>query len=107
LSRLQEWFIMPPVSITELKAHLAEYLRRVEDGERFFITVRGREVGELRPLDPERAALWDMVRTGEAEWTGQCMVVPAQLPKNDGRLVSDIVLEDRGPRWDDPDAGRE
>ena len=98
---------MPPVTITELKAHLAEYLRRVEQGEHFYITVRGKEVGELGPLDPERAALWDMVRAGEAEWSGESMVVPTDLPRNKGKLVSDIVLEDRGPHWDDPDPGSE
>jgi len=98
---------MPPVTITELKAHLAEYLRRVDHGERFFITVRGREVAELGPLDPERAALWDMVRAGEADWNGESMVVPTDLPKNDGKLVSDIVLEDRGPQWDEPDPDSE
>ena len=31
------------------------------------------------------------------------MIVPIDLPKNDGQLVSDIVLEDRGPYSDDPD----
>ncbi len=35
------------------------------------------------------------------------MVVPADLPKNDGQLVSNVVLADRGPLWDDPDAGDE
>ena len=72
---------MPSVSITELKAHLAEYLRRTESGERFFITVRGKEVAELKPPDPERVALWDMVRSGEAEWGGDYMIVPFDLPK--------------------------
>jgi prevent-host-death family protein len=98
---------MPSVTITELKAHLAEYLRRVEAGETFYITVRGREVGELGPLDPERAALWDMVRAGEADWNGEVMVVPADLPRNDGMPLSDIVLEDRGPQLDDPESGPE
>lgn len=93
---------MTMVSITELKAHLAEYLRRAESGERFPITVRGKEVAELVPPDPERAALWEMVRLGHAEWSGDQMIVPADLPKNDGLLVSDIVLEDRGPYPDDP-----
>ena len=93
---------MPFVSITELKAHLAEYLRRTEQGEHFFITVRGREVAELCPPDRERAALWSLVEAGDAEWSGEYMVVPADLPKNEGRLVSDIVLEDRGPYPDDP-----
>ena len=35
------------------------------------------------------------------------MVVPDDLPKNDGPLVSDIVLEDRGPYPDDPDPADE
>ncbi len=94
---------MPSVSITELKAHLAEYLRRVQGGERFHVTSHGREVADLVPADPVRAALWRMVEAGEAEWSGKDMVVPRDLPINTGRMLSDIVLEDRGPRWDDPD----
>jgi prevent-host-death family protein len=95
---------MASVSITELKAHLAEYLRRVQEGERFHVTVRGKEVADIVPADPVRAALWRMVEVGEAEWSGEDMVVPRDLPINTGRLISDIVLEDRGPYWDDPDA---
>ena len=94
---------MTSVSITELKAHLAEYLRRVQSGERFHITSRGSEVADLVPADPVRAALWRMVEAGEAEWSGEDMVVPRDLPINTGRMLSDIVLEDRGPQWDDPD----
>ena len=94
---------MPSVTITELKAHLAEYLRRVQNGERLHVTVRGEEVADIVPADPVRAALWSMVRAGEAEWSGEDMVLPRDLPINTGRLISDIVLEDRGPHWDDPD----
>ena len=95
--------IVPTVSITELKAHLAEYLRRVQGGERFHVTSRGREVADLAPADPIRAALWRMVEDGEASWNGGKPVVPRDLPINTGPLLSDIVLEDRGPYWDDPD----
>ena len=95
---------MPSVTITELKAHLAEYLRRVQAGERFHVTVRGKEVADLLPADPVRAALWRMVKNGEATWSGGKPVVPEDLPVNTGRQLSDIVLEDRGPYWDDPDA---
>lgn len=94
---------MASVTITELKAHLAEYLRRVQGGERFHVTVRGREVADLVPSDPVRAAVWSMVEAGEAQWSGDDMVVPSELPANTGRLLSDIVLEDRGPYWDEPD----
>jgi len=94
---------MASVTITELKAHLAEYLRRVQNGERLHVTVHGREVADIVPADPVRAALWRMVEAGEATWSGEDMVVPDDLPVNTGRLLSDIVLEDRGPRWDDDD----
>ncbi|MCX6372367.1 MAG: type II toxin-antitoxin system prevent-host-death family antitoxin [Actinobacteria bacterium] len=99
----EEGTIMGSVSITELKAHLAEYLRRVQDGERFHITSRGREIADLVPADPVRAALWRMVEDGEASWSGGKPVVPRDLPVNTGPLLSDIVLEDRGPYWDDPE----
>jgi prevent-host-death family protein len=94
---------MASVGITELKTHLSDYLRRVQAGERLHITSRGREVADLVPADPVRAALWRMVEAGEAEWSGEDMVVPRDLPINTGRMLSDIVLEDRGPHWDDPD----
>ena len=94
---------MESVSITELKAHLGDYLRRVQNGERFHVTSRRKEVADLVPLDPVRAALWRMVEAGEATWSGGKPFVPKDLPKNTGRMLSDIVLEDRGPYWDDPD----
>jgi prevent-host-death family protein len=95
---------MASVTITELKAHLAEYLRRVQGGERLHVTVHGKEVADIVPADPVRAALWRMVEAGDAEWSGGKPVIPDDLPVNTGRLLSDIVLEDRGPRWSDLDA---
>ncbi len=61
---------MPSVTITELKAHLSEYLRRAQAGEHLYVTSRGEEVAEIGPPDPVRAALWRMVADGEAEWSG-------------------------------------
>jgi hypothetical protein len=39
---------MRTVSIRELKSHLSEYLRRVQGGESFLVTDRGRVVAEIR-----------------------------------------------------------
>ena len=89
---------MGAVSISELKAHLSEYLRRAQNGESFHVTFRGKEVADLVPPDPVRAAVWRMVEAGEAEWTGDDMVAPQPGPANLGTPVSNIVLEDRGPQ---------
>ena len=87
---------MASVSITELKAHLAEYLRRVQEGERFHVTVRGKEVADIVPADPVRAALWRMVEAGEAEWSGEDMVAPGR-PAHQHRAPA-LRHRARGPR---------
>lgn len=71
---------MTSAGITELKAHLGEHLRRVQNGERFHGRFRGKEVADLVPADPVRGALWRMVEAGEATWSGEDMVVPGDLP---------------------------
>jgi antitoxin (DNA-binding transcriptional repressor) of toxin-antitoxin stability system len=89
---------MPMVTVTELRAHFSDYLRRVLAGEVFYITRRGVEIAEFRPTDPTRKVLWDMVDAGELHWSGGKPRLPDNPIVNTGRLVSDIVLEDRGPR---------
>ena len=98
---------MPTVSITEFKAHFSEYLRRVLAGEVFYITNRGVEVAEFRPTDPTRKVLWEMVEAGELQWSGGKPTLPEHMPANTGRPLSDIVLEDRGPYWPEPDEAPE
>ena len=98
---------MPSVGITEFKAHFSEYLRRVLAGEVFYITSRGVEVAEFRPTDPTRKILWEMVDAGELEWSGGKPELPEHPPVNTGRPLSDIVLEDRGPYWPEPDEDHE
>ena len=94
---------MSSVSITELKAHLSEYLRRVQAGESFHVTHRGADIARVTPPDPVHAALMEMVANGEAEWNGERVRLSETRFINTGKSVSDIVLEDRGPRWDEPD----
>lgn len=45
------------IGIFEAKTHLSEIIQRVELGERFFVTRRGRRVAELRPIEPEKRPL--------------------------------------------------
>lgn len=97
---------MSVVSITELKAHLSEYLRRVQAGESLHVTNRGVDIARVVPPDPVHAVLMEMVANGEAEWNGEKVRLPETRFINTGKSVSDIVLEDRGPRWDEPDDPR-
>lgn len=94
---------MTSVGITELKAHLSEYLRRAQGGESFHVTHRGVDIARVVPPDPVRVVLMEMVANGEAEWNGEEVRLPETRFINTGRSLSDIVLEDRGPRWDEPD----
>ena len=94
---------MPSVGITEFKSHFSHYLRRVLAGEVFYITNRGVEVAEFRPTDPTRKILWEMVDTGELQWRGGKPTLPHNPPVNTGRLISDIVLDDRGSQWPESD----
>jgi prevent-host-death family protein len=44
------------IGIFEAKTKLSEILRKVEQGERFTITVRGRAVADLVPVAPDHAS---------------------------------------------------
>ena len=43
-----------------------------------------------------------MADAGELEWSGGKPRLPDSLPVNTGQMLSDIVLEDRGPYWPEP-----
>jgi prevent-host-death family protein len=44
----------------ELRNHVSEVLRRVEAGEHLIVTVSGRPVAELNPIDPRPTFMrWD------------------------------------------------
>ncbi len=45
---------MATIPQRELRNQISEVLRRVEQGEKFIVTVSGRPVAELRPLDQPR-----------------------------------------------------
>jgi prevent-host-death family protein len=45
---------MITINVHEAKAHLSEYLARVEAGERVLICRRNTPVAELRPVSPRR-----------------------------------------------------
>jgi prevent-host-death family protein len=63
---------MTEVSARELRHRLSEYLARVDAGERFEVTLRGRPVGQLMPLDRSEGLIDRLIREGK--------VTPARVP---------------------------
>jgi len=93
---------MTDVSARELRNNLAAYLRRLEKGERFTVTRRGKVLGTMEPRselhDGADAWLWQMVREGKASWTGKKFEPPKRRFKltGEGPTLSEMILEDRG-----------
>jgi prevent-host-death family protein len=67
------------IGLFETKTHLSEIVQRVEKGERYFITRRGRRVAELRPVAAERLPL----ERGEARNRGYFMAPDFDEPLQD------------------------
>lgn len=92
---------MTSVGIRELKAHLAEYIRRAERGESITVTDRGRAVARIGP-EPAgtptiEERLKQLVAEGVLEWSGEPLpdIEPVARAKP-GFSVADIVIEQRG-----------
>ena len=83
---------MNRIGVRELRAGLAAALRRAQAGERVVVTVEGRAIAQLGPLDPVdgRPTLADLAARG--------LVVPA---RRDDRDAPDVVIPVRvGTRLD-------
>jgi len=63
---------MALVGIRELKNRLSYYLGRVKHGHTVQVAERGHEIALIIPLphDAEQTALWRLVKTGQASWSG-------------------------------------
>jgi prevent-host-death family protein len=85
------------VGVRDLKAHLSEYLRRVQQGQVLIITDHGRPVGRLLPAEqPVEERLKVLLEAGMAAWNGEKLRPLPQLAVNRGeRQASDILVEMR------------
>lgn len=62
------------ISVTELRQNLSSYLKRVEAGEIFLITVRGNVVARLAPnIDPAEAAYQRILGYRQQSWVGDVL----------------------------------
>jgi len=89
---------MAVVGIRELKAHLSQYMKRVQRGEQITVTDRGKPIAVIGPARGSRRneQLDAMLRTGAARGAGgkpRGSERPARLMR--GRSVADAIVEDR------------
>ena len=88
---------MLTVGIRELKAHLSDYLKRVESGEQLMVAHRGRPIATIAPAEVGPNVDWvrAMVLEGRAQWSGGKPRGLTPRMKSRGKPASRMVLEDR------------
>ncbi len=91
---------MTEVSVRELKGHLTHYLRRLEQGEQFTVTRRGKPVALLAGLTADVSAMQAMrplVAKGVVSWAGRKPAITRRRARlrGEGPTISEMVLEDR------------
>jgi prevent-host-death family protein len=95
---------MVQVSVRELKNHLADYLRRARSGESIIVTSRGKPVATVSGPPKSDTSIEEkldelerrgFLRRGRGKYVPPERLIPLQ---GEGPTVSEMVLEDRGPR---------
>jgi prevent-host-death family protein len=85
------------VGVRELRQNLSVYLRRVEAGESFEVTERGRPVARLTPEPPATMSVLDrLIAEGRATpATMSIKDLPPPLKLGPGPTVTEILLQMR------------
>ena len=85
------------MGVRELRQNLSVYLRRVEAGESFEVTERGRPVARLVPEPPATMSVLDrMIAEGRATpATMSIKDLPPPLKLGPGPTVTEILLQMR------------
>lgn len=92
--------MLEQVGVRELRDQLSRYLERAKAGEQIEITERGRPIALLVPLPESRAAVTELVASGQVKlaeqpwWPGTAR---AAAPEG-GPLPSEVLDEQRADR---------
>ncbi|GDX74499.1 hypothetical protein LBMAG40_11560 [Cyanobium sp.] len=89
------------VSVRDLKTHLSEWLARAQSGEVVEVTSHRKPIARItavKPADSEISSpLQKAIDAGLISWNGQKPNLPPPVKlRGQGKLLSDIVIEDRG-----------
>ena len=89
------------VSVRDLKTHLSEWLARAQSGEVVEVTSHRKPIARITAVKPADSGitspLQKAIDAGLISWNGQKPVFPPPVKlRGQGKLVSEIVMEDRG-----------
>lgn len=89
------------VSVREIKTHLSEWLGRVQAGEVVEVTSHRKPIARITAAKPAKPTattpLQKAIDAGPISWSGQKPVFPPPIKlRGKGKLVSEIMIEDRG-----------
>ena len=89
------------VSVRDLKTHLSQWLGRVQAGEVVEVTSHRKPIARITAVKPADSGitspLQKAIDAGLISWNGQKPVFPPPMKlRGQGKLVSEIVMEDRG-----------
>ncbi len=88
---------MTAIGTRTLKNQLSRYLKRVQQGERFVVTARGRAVATLSPLSVTEVdrRIEALLREGCVRWGGGKPKGSRRPPRVRGQSVAQAVIEGR------------
>ena len=88
---------MTQIGMRDLRHRLREYLKRVEAGEAFEVTVFGRPVAQLRPVAGSPTTLSRLIAEGRVTppINDDTSELPAAVLVTTGTTATDALLEER------------
>ena len=89
------------VSVRDLKTHLSEWLARAQAGEVVEVTSHRKPIARITAVKSVDSGftspLQKAIDAGLISWNGQKPVFPPPIKlSGQGKLISEIVIEDRG-----------
>ena len=89
------------VSVRDLKTHLSAWLARAQAGEVVEVTSHRKPIASITALKPAdsgiTSSLQKAIDAGLISWSSQKPNLPPPVKiRGKGKLLSDIVIEDRG-----------
>lgn len=89
------------VSVRDLKTHLSEWLARAQAGEVVEVTSHRKPIARITAVKPAKPTatnpLQKAIDAGLISWNGEKPNLPPPVKlRGKGKLLSEIVIEDRG-----------